>query len=287
MEIEITQLAIYPIKSCAGIVLERSGISARGLKWDREWVIVDAEDVQLTQRTVPDMVLIQPTITESHLVLETPTGASCAVSLKEKETPAVFVRIWNDLTKGSDAGNEVAAWLSAFLGQSCRLLRVHSQAQRSLDLTRIHQWQQNAQQPGTELLNTYFGFADGFPFLICNEASLTELNEHIPMDEGDTIQMNRFRPNIVVRGLEAYEEDYVLSFTGSGHYFAKLKNCTRCPMPNVNPMTANVETQPNMALAKTRTTPEGVLFGVNAGLYRMSETAYIEVGHRLQVEFEF
>lgn len=287
MEIEITQLAIYPIKSCAGIVLTRSEISGRGLKWDREWVVVDAKGKKLTQRSVPSMALIQPTVIESHLVLEAPNRPSCAVSLERKETSAVFVRIWDDLTKGCDEGDEVATWLSSFLDQPCRLLRVHSQAQRSVDLAWIHKWQRISNQHEAPLLSTHFGFADGFPFLICNEASLTELNQVILANGDQTIEMSRFRPNISVRGLAAYEEDYVLSFTGSGHYFAKLKNCTRCPLPNVNPTTAQIGDQPALALAQTRKTREGILFGVNAGLYKSSEASYIEIGQRLQVELEF
>ena len=287
MEIEITQLAIYPVKSCGAIALTSSPISTSGLQWDREWMIVDSMGYQLTQRTMPTMVLIQPTLTDKKLVLEAPGMPLLAIELASKPVPAVSVRIWDDASLGADEGDSAAEWISGFLGHSCRLLRVHPQARRGVAKAWVRQWQRRSHQSAPELEATLFGFADGFPFLICNQASLDELNSVILDQNEQIVSMRRFRPNIVIDGLDAYDEDYALRITGSGHYFAKLKNCTRCPLPNVDPDTAAVGKQPQAALVASRTTAEGVLFGVNAGLYQRSDTPSINVGDRLHVDLGF
>lgn len=289
MSVRITLLITYPIKSCAGIKLESSIIDASGLQWDRQWVVVDERGNTLTQRTVPTMVLIQPTIDGDYLVLSAPGQKNISIALKAKVTPAVAVavQIWQDATYGADEGEEVAAWLSQFLGQPCRLLRVHAQARRTLSKAWVRQWEMQADESIDLLVNTHFGFADGFPFLICNESSLQELNAAIQADGDMPVDMHRFRPNIVINGMTAYEEDYALRLYGGGHYFAKLKHCTRCPMPNVDPSTAVVGTQPSIALAKTRHTTEGICFGINAALYRASEYSTVQVGQALTVDLCF
>ncbi len=289
MQVEVTQLFIYPIKSCAGIQLERSAIDYRGLQWDREWVIVDEQGQMLTQRTVPMMTLIQPAITEQNLVLQAPDMPELTVSLALDESEAIRLRIWDDLTLGADQGEAVAAWLTQFLQQPCRLLRVHTKAQRGLSQTWVRKWLQADLAPAeaTDLAQTHFGFADGFPFLICNQASLDELNALIVQQGADPISMNRFRPNIVIQGLEAYEEDYLWSLVGEQLQFAKLKNCTRCPLPNVNPLTAEIGLQPALALRDSRRTLEGVTFGVNAALFGLEPAATLTVGQCFEAEFTF
>lgn len=290
MQVEVTQLCIYPIKSCAGIPLQHSEIDHRGLKWDREWVIVDEQGQMLTQRTAPIMTLIQPTITEHSLLLQAPTMPELAVSLDLDESVAMRLRIWDDLTLGADQGEAAAAWLSQFLQQPCRLLRVHTKAQRGLSQTWVRKWLQADLAPAEapDLAQTHFGFADGFPFLICNQASLDELNALIVQQGADEpIEIERFRPNIVIQGLEAYEEDHLLSLVGAGLQFAKLKNCTRCPLPNVNPVTAAIGLQPGLALRDSRRTLEGVTFGVNAALFGLEAPATLTVGQQLEAEFNF
>lgn len=291
MQLEITQLYTYPIKSCAGIPLSRSEISSRGLKWDREWVVVDEVGRKLTQRTLAKMVLIQPTITENCLVLNAPEMPESKVSLERTESaPPVGVKIWDDHTLGQDEGDDVALWLSQYLGISCRLLRVHPQAKRGVGFAWVNQWLNLDTVPrdeATELSAAHFGFADGFPFLICHEESLAELNQTIQASGDSAVEMLRFRPNIVVKGIAPFEEDYIVCLEGGSHHFAKLKNCTRCPMPNVDPATAQVGEQPALALASTRRTMEGIIVGVNAALYKPSQSSWIEVGQSLQAELSF
>ena len=289
MDLTITQLVTYPVKSCAGIQLERSAIDYRGLQWDRQWVVVDELGQMLTQRTLPQMVLVQPSLSDHWLHLNAPQMPELAVRLAAPPTAATRVQIWDDVTWGADQGESAADWWSQYLQQPCRLLRVHTQAQRGLNQTWVRKWLQVDTVPAQTagLAQTTFGFADGFPFLICNEASLIELNARIT-EQGDTpIGMDRFRPNIVVQGLEAYEEDYLLSLGNTSLQFAKLKTGPRCPMPNIAPATAHVGLQPALALRDSRHTIDGITFGVNAALYDAQPNATVEVGQGLQAVFNF
>lgn len=287
MSVRITALYSYPIKSCAAMVLTRSAISPAGLAWDRQWVMVDEDGNKMTQRTIPRMALIQPVIVAQQMRLQAPGMPDFELSLEAVEQPAIVdVQIWADWTRGQDEGDAVAHWLGSFLGMSCRLLRVHPTAHRAVSATWSRKWADRSGESAQFLQQGRFGFADGFPFLICNESSLDELNTEIRAQQGSEIRINRFRPNIVVQGLDAYEEDYVQSLQGGGHYFARLKNCTRCPMPNVNPETAEVGDQPGRALASTRRADMGILFGINMGLYQASNSPFIEVGQVMDVEYD-
>lgn len=289
MDVTITQLITYPVKSCAGIQLERSAIDYRGLQWDRQWVVVDELGQMLTQRTLPQMVLVQPSLSDQYLHLNAPHMPELRLSLARPHIPATRVQVWDDVTWGADQGESAADWWGQYLQQPCRLLRVHTQAQRGLNQTWVRKWLQVDAVPAQTagLAQTTFGFADGFPFLICNEASLTELNALIT-EQGDVpVSMDRFRPNIVIQGLEAYDEDHLLSVGNTSLQFAKLKNCTRCPMPNVDPSNGVMGLQPALALRDSRRTIEGITFGVNAALYDAEPNATLEVGQGLQAVFNF
>ncbi|MCQ9615589.1 MOSC N-terminal beta barrel domain-containing protein [Paenalcaligenes niemegkensis] len=290
MNVEITDLYVYPIKSCAGLSLQSSPISSRGLKWDREWVIVNSSGQMVTQRTLPRLALVAPTVSETHLHLVAPGMAPFMLSLDAAVSPTIAVTVWSAQTLGYDEGDAVAAWLSTYLsvdGESYRLLRTHPQAKRRIGERWLEAWQKQSQYESELLNQTAFAFADGFPFLICNRASLDELNAEIQKQGDAPIAMERFRPNIVLSGLDAYEEDYLLTLQGGGNAFAKLKDCTRCLLPNVEPLTAEVGHQPWNALSDTRQFEAGVLFGVNAGLSDVSPEGVIRVGQRLDVAFNF
>ena len=159
MDVTITQLITYPVKSCAGIQLERSVIDYRGLQWDRQWVVVDELGQMLTQRTLPQMVLVQPSLSDQGLHLNAPHMPELILSLAMPHTPATRVQIWGDLTWGADQGESAADWWSQYLQQPCRLLRVHTQAQRGLNQTWVRKWLQAdaapAHTPG--LAQTTFG----------------------------------------------------------------------------------------------------------------------------------
>ncbi|HLS42515.1 MAG TPA: MOSC N-terminal beta barrel domain-containing protein [Paenalcaligenes sp.] len=288
MVVEVTDLFVYPVKSCAGIRLQQSPISESGLKWDREWLIVDSTGRMVTQRTVPQLALIQAVPSDTHLRLSAPGMAPFSFSLDAAVTSAIPVTVWRDQTLGCDEGDAVANWLSQYLntGERFRLVRNHPEAQRHIGRDWLSAWRRQTGGENELISSSVFAFADSFPFLICNTASLQALNQTIVEQGDEAVMMERFRPNIVVSGLSAYQEDELRSLQADSFQFEKLKICTRCKLPNVDPFTAEVGEQPWNALIATRRFPPGLLFGVNAGLSTVSPNSEIRVGQSLQATFQ-
>ncbi|MFW7340657.1 MOSC N-terminal beta barrel domain-containing protein [Pollutimonas sp. H1-120] len=290
MTASILSLHSYPVKSCAGIDHAQASISQSGLLLDRQWVIVDGKGLFMTQRQYARMALIQPGFQAGDLTLHAPGMPVITVPwLIETSEPAqVPVRIWRSDTLGFDEGDEVAAWLSAFLGVTCRLLRVHPEAERIASPQHVQDWRLKHYDTAADFpVKHRFGFADGFPFLVANQGSLDELNRRLHAKGQQAVPMNRFRPNIVVQGLDPYEEDYLSGMRlGGGMHFAFVKRCARCPIPNIDQATALSASEPGLTLAEHRLFPEGVLFGVNAVVAGAGLGATLRVGERIEPEFD-
>ena len=285
MTISILSLHTYPVKSCSGITHTQVGVSAAGLAHDRQWVVVDNEGRFLTQRAHPRMALVQPALDGTALFLNAPEMPTLRISLRkaESDAPAVPIRIWKSNTLGQDEGDTAARWFSDYLGLGCRLYHVHPGAHRLASPQRISGWLKRQSDIGHFPLEHPFGFADGFPFLVANQTSLDNLNQHLAARDHTPVTMNRFRPNIVVQGLEAYEEDYVSSLHVGAMTFALVKPCARCPMPNVDPLTADDSgAEPMATLAGYRHFEDGVLFGVNAVVGGAESDAVLSVGDRME-----
>jgi uncharacterized protein YcbX len=104
------------------------------------------------------------------------------------------------------------------------------------------------------------GFADGFPFLLISEASLADLNRRI----GRTLPMQRFRPNLVVRGCAPYAEDHWRRIRIGGVGFRLVKPCSRCIIPSIDPATGERDgSEPLATLSRYRQTGNKVYFGQN------------------------
>src|SRR5690606_909123 len=253
MTATILSLHSYPVKSCGGIDHNQYPVSQSGLLRDRQWVVVDAEGVFMTQRKYARMALIQPGFNGDDLILQAPGMTTHTVPwlTDTDEPPAVAVRIWRSDTLGFDEGDGVAEWLSDFLGVSCRLLRVHPLAARVASPEHIDGWRLRHHDLAPELPERHhFGFADGFPFLVANQASLDELNAQLAAKNEPPVPMNRFRPNIVLQGLETYEEDYLAAVRIGPMTLASVRPCTRCNVPNINQEPAGAHSQPGLTLAQ-------------------------------------
>ena len=291
MAVVIRGLYVYPIKSCAGIALDQASISAAGVKWDRQFILVDAAGNMMTQRTVPRMVLVQPTLQPEleQMVVNAPGVPALTLSLADaspQEAP-VSVRVWSSSPLGAAVSEEADRWFSTVLGQPCRLLRLHARSQRRVTPEFPDSWQARHQdwRPLSAQDQT-FGFADGFPFLITNTASLDALNQQLAAKDVAPVGMIRFRPNIVLEGLPEYDEDYIFGLRAGQLHFALVKPCPRCPIPNVDPATAAVADEPGITLMQTRSADLGVLFGVNAVLTdKVSDVLHI--GQQVEAEYDF
>ena len=262
-EARIAALWIYPIKSCAGICQTQAVLTDKGLAFDRAWMVVDAEGEMLTQRELPRMALIQPELTQTELQLHASAMAALhlPLSLPEQAAPTT-VRVWDDEVSAFDMGPIASAWLTEFLGEShgpLRLVRFDERHKRVAST----QWTQ-----GVEALNQ---FSDGFPLLVASEASLEELNARLGQRGIAAVDMRRFRPNVVLSGVHAHDEDRVGVMridTDTGVVqLNPVKPCPRCPIPNIDPDTSMSTPAVSDALQAYRQDPRvngAITFGMNA-----------------------
>lgn len=261
----ITALTLYPIKSCAGISLQSAMLNETGLSFatvnDREWMVVDTAGLCLTQREYPKMALIKPSLVDGKLLLQTTGATPLEIPLAPADTTqlkTMQVQVWDDSLLARDEGENAAAWLSSVLGITCRLVRFHPSATRVAN----NQW------TGDKDVPTHF--SDGYPLLLISEASLADLNQKLTAKGLASVPMNRFRPNIVVDGIEAFEEDYADAFTkgelDQAICLKPIKPCPRCPMPAVDQLTAQVSDNPVDMLQTYRSNAMmdgAVTFGMN------------------------
>ncbi len=228
--LRIGQIFIHPIKSCGGIAVTEAPLIETGFEYDREWMVVDRHGEMMTQRDLPRMALIQPALRASDLLLRAPGMLALHLQLDAVEGDC-RVRVWNDTVDAFDMGNLAAQWFSDFLGQPLRLARFDPDVRRVAD----RQW--------TKEIESRTAFADGFPLLVTSSASLNELNRRLAAAGHDAVPMQRFRPNIVIDGVDdAHGEDFIDTLTiesPDGPVVLKLvKPCGRCTIPDVNPATA-------------------------------------------------
>jgi uncharacterized protein YcbX len=268
----ITGLNIYPVKSCRGIALQAATIGRAGFELDRHWMVTNEAGRFLTQREVPRLALIVPSLEGRELTLEAP-GMSPLRVPSVAGAPSLEVTIWGDKAPASDAGGEVATWLSSFLERPVRLVAFDPDGVRPTK----KEWTQDE-----EALNE---FSDGFPFLVTSQASLDDLNTRL----AERLPMNRFRPNVVIDGVEAYAEDRIHELSGDGVRLRLAKPCDRCKITTTNQLTAEVSPadEPLVTLKSYRWSKElrGVLFGQN-GFAVDGRGSTLRVGQKLEIAWK-
>ena len=249
-------LFVYPVKSCRGLAVDTALLTVRGLQHDREWMIVAAGSEPgrfLTQREHPRLALVGTSLPAAGLTLSAPRMEPFTVG-DRPDGARRQVAVWRDTVRAIDQGDDVADWLSAFLGVAVRLVRFDPEWRRAC----------NPQYAGDSGAHT--GFADGYPVLILGSASLADLNARLQTRGAAPLPINRFRPNLVVDGLESHDEDH-LATLGCGEVNLRLvKPCVRCQITTTDQDTAQVGTEPLLTLGGYRNDPAlgGVTFGMNA-----------------------
>ncbi len=274
---QVVELAVYPIKSCRGFTLEAATIAPTGFAGDREYVIADAQGQFLSQRQCPQMAQIAVTASGDQLVLSAPEGDLEPFAwVPTSSGPEQPVQVWRDRTLAIDQGDAVAQWLQRALQleQTVRLLRQTPQHIRPIDPA-------YATQP-----NQPVSFADGYPFLLTNTASLADLNHRLQAaypDGVDVVPMNRFRPKIAIASDRPFAEDDWQAVQIGSVVFDTVKPCSRCIITTTDQQSGqrNPLNEPLRTLAQFRQQPAaGILFGVNA-IARQAGT--IRVGDRVEV----
>jgi uncharacterized protein YcbX len=288
----ISELFVYPVKSCAGIALREARLLATGLEYDRSWMVTDPDGAMFTQRAYPRMALIKVELGAEELVLRAPGMSELRTPLDAARLDGarkVQTSVWRDAAYGIDTGEETAAWFSTFLGMPARLLRFNPEHARIVDPD------YTGSTGGATTL-----FADGFPLLVAGQASLDDLNARLNSKGAPSIPIDRFRPNVVLSGLDAFEEDYVetLSIDGDAHAQPRVqlrlvKLCSRCPMPTIDQAKGAPDPEwPNeptdtMSVYRAKQQLDGALaFGTNA-LVASGAGAWLRVGQTVEAELGF
>ena len=255
MNVRIAELNLYPVKGCRGIALRSAKLAATGLEvdgiGDREWVVVDGEGEFLSQREYPKMALIETRLTPASLLLKAPGMLLLEVPF-DSEGDVVQVRVWDDKVSAVTQGEVADHWLSNYLGVPARLMRFDYEGKRLA----AHRYTGKDDAP--------FKFADAFPLLVTSTASLADVNARLQRQGHAPVSVARFRPNLVLDGLPAFEEDYVKLLRIGELAIRPVKPCARCSVPGVDPATGEQSPIVPDLLAAMRGTPDGVMFGVNA-----------------------
>jgi len=245
--LRVSQLIIYPIKSLGGISLERAQVTDRGLRFDRRWMLVNADNGFITQRTVPLMALIRVAVGVDGLhVTSSLHPDALHVPFEDRLAEWADVYIWEDTCKGQFVSRDADTWFSAALKLPCRLVYMPDETSRATD-------------PDYAPKGMITSFADAFPFLLIGEASLEDLNSRMEQ----ALPMDRFRPNIVFRGGSPYQEDELWAFSIRDIQFQGVKPCARCPIPTIDQATAERGKEPLQTLARYRMRDNKVYFGQN------------------------
>ena len=282
----VSQLFVYPVKSCAGVAVEQAILTETGLEFDRAWMVVDGQGNFLTQRELPHMALIKPQLKHCEMVLRAPGMLALHIALDQVEAPT-RVRLWNDELAAFNMGPLAAQWFTDFLGVPARLVRFDPEHKR---VSSLH-W-----TGGIEALNQ---FNDGYPLLVISEASLGQFNDKRAAQGFIAVGMERFRPNIVLGHaagelpLEPHDEDrlgLLQIATGQGTVQLKpVKPCPRCPIPNIDPATALSSPEVGDLLQSYRQDVRlkgAVTFGMNA-IVLLGVDHLLKVGQPVDASYHF
>ncbi|MCQ3937809.1 MAG: MOSC domain-containing protein [Chloroflexi bacterium] len=245
--IAVSTLTYYPIKACKGFDVPASNVERMGLEHDRRMMVVTPDGGFLTQREYPRLALVTPALKKEAVTLSAPGFDSLQIGIQKSGTPTK-VSIWKSKNVDAiDQGDEAANWFSDWLGVSVRLVHFADGFIRRVS-------REYAVHP-----DDHTGFADGYPILIASEESLQDLNSRLD----SAIPMNRFRPNLVVRGCEPFAEDKWKRIRIGGVEMALVKPCARCVVTTIDKETLEKSKEPLKTLSAYRKHELGAIFGVN------------------------
>lgn len=243
---QVSKIYVYPIKSLGGFSPDSAIALRRGFENDRRWMLVNQNGEFISQREFRVLAQFYAEVDRDNLVIGQ-HGSDEKLVIEEAtsvEKPALTVQLWKDTFHARSLGRKVDQMVSEFLNISCRLVYMGPQDVRSID----------------QVSSGEVSFADGFPYLIANSASVKDLSDK----HGSPITMDRFRPNIVVDGNIPWEEDQWKKITIDETVFEIVKPCARCQVPGVDQSTGEINESILKTLAAQRRHGNKILFGVNA-----------------------
>ncbi len=265
-KMQLEQLWIYPVKSLAGISLPRIEVVKNGFFLDRQWMLVDAQSGSfLTQRQFPGLALLKLELDQQIVRIEATGQGSIQFEYGQNDGRKKTVKVWNDELQAETVSQVIDDWFSDYLKQSVQLASMPVNTRRQVD-------RQYANDDETT------GFADGFPFLLIGTASLEDLNQRLPQDQ--QMNMQRFRPNLVIRTEQPFIEDQWHRVRIGQQTFRLVKPCSRCSITTVNPQTGETSPEPLKTLSSYRRQGQQVMFGQNV---LHDSRGFLHIGDKLEV----
>ncbi len=250
MSATLAGLFIHPVKSAAGMACGSARLGPYGLEHDREWLVVDQNGRFVTQREEARLALLATAIDDGALRLANPQGPGPSLDLQH-EGAVREVQVWRSVCAAFDAGDEVAQFLSGWLGRPLRLVRFDRRRARLAN----HDWTGGRDVPTL--------FPDGYPLLVLSEASIADLSQRV----GRSLPVQRFRPNLLLGGVAPYAEDQFAAIQMGAARIQLTKACTRCVITTVDPARGERDgEEPLRTLKKYRhdAALRGAVFGRNA-----------------------
>lgn len=262
----LSEINIYPIKSLKGISLENSLVEERGLQFDRRWMLVDEKNQFLTQREFPKMALIEVKVNSESLSVSA-NEESLEIPFDAIIDKTASAKVWSSRVTSNVYQDEINKWFSDVLETNCKLVVMPETAKRTVEpYYAVRKYKDTV------------SFADGYPFLLIGENSLNDLNGKLE----NPVPMNRFRPNLVVSGSDAFAEDDWKKIKIGETVFHVVKPCARCVMTTVDQKTGEKDgKEPLKTLAKYRNKNGKVMFGQN--LISEKAGSFIKVGEKIEI----
>jgi uncharacterized protein YcbX len=263
--LQVSELFIYPIKSLGGIAKQQVDIIDTGFKYDRRWMLVDENNLFLTQRMHPLMALLQTGENKEGIFVFHKQNPLHSIMLppENEYSKKVTVTVWDDVCAALEADEDTNSWFSGMLQLNCKLVYMPDDSKRLVD---------KRYAANDEITS----FSDGYPILMIGQTALDYLNKQLIA----ALPMDRFRPNIVFTGGHAHIEDEMAAFEINHIPFLGVKPCARCVMTTINQQTAAGGKEPLKTLASYRMKNNKIYFGQNI---LQQQNGSISVGDTIKI----
>lgn len=232
------------MKSLGGIRLKSSRVKMKGLEHDRRWMLVDENNKFMTQRMIPAMSLFTPRWMDGSFRISH-NGDSIDLMIDHPGIEDLNAIVWDSAVVVREVSQEHSQWFTEKLGVRCKLVKFP---------------EENARPVEAPYERNVVSLADGYPLLLIGQASLDDLNSRLQVP----VPMNRFRPNLVVTGGEAFEEDTWKDIVVGSNKFQVTKKCGRCVVTTIDQESGVKGKEPLLTLSRYRKEQDNeIYFGVD------------------------
>jgi uncharacterized protein len=260
----LSEIYIYPVKSLGGISVNSAIVEERGLKYDRRYLLVDENNMFMTQRDYPRLAFLKLSFSENGFkVLNTQNNSYTSIPFESDSKENISVTIWDDVCSAVRVSKELDDWFLKAINKKCSLVYIPDNEKRIVEKKYIND-------------EHIVSFADAYPYLIIGQSSLDDLNARLE----NPIPMNRFRTNFVFTGGNPFEEDNWSDFKIGNVDFKAVKPCARCVITTTNQDTAERSSEPLKTLSEYRKINNKVMFGMNLVC---KQTGSISVGNKIEI----